>query len=38
VVEALRSRGYTNVRYVAGGMSGWSAKGWPLLAPPASGK
>lgn len=35
-VEALRSRGYTNVRYVAGGMSGWSAKGWPLVAPTAS--
>jgi rhodanese-related sulfurtransferase len=32
-VEALRSRGYTNVRYVNGGMSGWAAKGWPLVAP-----
>lgn len=37
-VEALRSRGYTNVRYVTGGMSGWSAKGWPLVAPSAAGK
>jgi rhodanese-related sulfurtransferase len=35
-VEVLRSRGYTNVRYVTGGMSSWSAKGWPLVAPGAS--
>ena len=31
---ALRERGYTNVRYVHGGMGGWAGKGWPLVAPP----
>ncbi len=33
VMDALRERGYTNVRYVSGGMSSWAAKGWPLVAP-----
>ena len=33
VVEALRERGYTQVRYVVGGMSTWAAKGWPLVPP-----
>jgi rhodanese-related sulfurtransferase len=33
VVEALRERGFTNVRYVMGGMSSWASKGWPLVAP-----
>jgi rhodanese-related sulfurtransferase len=33
VAQALLERGYTQVRYVAGGMSGWVAKGWPLVAP-----
>ena len=33
VVEALRERGYTNVRHVQGGMSGWVARGWPVEAP-----
>jgi rhodanese-related sulfurtransferase len=31
--EALRERGYTNVRHVQGGMSGWIARGWPVEAP-----
>jgi rhodanese-related sulfurtransferase len=34
VAAALREQGYTNVRYVHGGMGGWSDKGWPLVAPP----
>lgn len=33
VAAALREQGYTNVRYVHGGMSGWAGKGWPLVAP-----
>jgi rhodanese-related sulfurtransferase len=33
VAEALRERGYTQVRYVTGGMSAWAARGWPLVAP-----
>ena len=33
VVATLRERGYSNVRYVSGGMSGWTAKGWPLVPP-----
>lgn len=33
VATALRERGYSNVRYVQGGMSGWVAKGWPLMPP-----
>jgi rhodanese-related sulfurtransferase len=33
VADALRERGYTQVRYVVGGMSTWAAKGWPLVAP-----
>ena len=33
VAAALRERGYTNVRYVHGGMGGWAGKGWPLVPP-----
>ena len=33
VVEALREAGWTNVRYVHGGMSGWADKGWPMFKP-----
>lgn len=33
VVDALRARGWNHVRYVNGGMSGWAAKGWPLVKP-----
>lgn len=31
--RALRERGWTNVRYVAGGMSEWARRGWPMVAP-----
>ena len=33
VVEALREAGWTHVRYVHGGMSGWAQRGWPLVRP-----
>lgn len=29
----LRDRGFTNVRYVMGGMSEWTRRGWPLVKP-----
>jgi rhodanese-related sulfurtransferase len=32
-LRALRERGYGNVRYVHGGMSEWSRRGWPLVKP-----
>ena len=31
--EALRERGYTNLRYVNGGMSEWVRRGWPVTKP-----
>ena len=37
VAAALRERGYTNVRYVHGGMRGWAGKGWPMVAPSPQG-
>ncbi len=33
VAQALRAAGWTNVRYVHGGMSGWARQGWPLVKP-----
>lgn len=33
VAAALREQGYTQVRYVQGGMRGWADKGWPLVPP-----
>jgi rhodanese-related sulfurtransferase len=33
VVKALKEAGWTNVRYVHGGMSGWARNGWPLVKP-----
>lgn len=33
VVEALREAGWTNVRYVHGGMSDWAKRGWPMVKP-----
>ncbi|MDY0106546.1 MAG: rhodanese-like domain-containing protein [Giesbergeria sp.] len=33
--QALRERGYTNVRYVEGGMSEWARRGLPLVMPAA---
>lgn len=32
-LKALRKNGYGNVRYVNGGMSGWSLRGWPMVKP-----
>lgn len=29
----LRDKGYTNVRFVQGGMSEWSRRAWPLVRP-----
>ena len=31
--DALRQRGYTNLQYVVGGMSEWTRRSWPLVAP-----
>jgi rhodanese-related sulfurtransferase len=33
VVNELKSRGYTNVQYVNGGMSEWAKRGWAMQAP-----
>lgn len=33
VVQAMEEAGWTNVRYVHGGMSGWAEKGWPTIKP-----
>lgn len=33
VVEQLQAAGYTNASYVQGGMSQWTARGWPLVKP-----
>jgi len=29
----LREKGYTNVRFVQGGMGEWMRRGWPLVRP-----
>jgi rhodanese-related sulfurtransferase len=29
----LRDKGYTNVRFVQGGMSEWTRRAWPLVKP-----
>lgn len=34
VVEALRQAGWSDVRYVEGGMSEWVKRGWPVVSPP----
>jgi rhodanese-related sulfurtransferase len=31
--EALRDRGWTNLRYVGGGMSEWNRRGWKTVKP-----
>ena len=31
IVEQLQAMGYSNASYVKGGMSQWSARGWPLV-------
>ena len=33
VTEALKEQGFTNVRYVNGGMSEWAKRGWPMVKP-----
>ncbi len=35
VIQALREAGWTNVRYVHGGMSEWARRGWPMVSPTA---
>lgn len=37
VVQAMKEAGWTNVRYVHGGMSTWAKNGWPMVKP-AGGK
>jgi rhodanese-related sulfurtransferase len=32
-LKALQSRGFTNVRFVQGGMSEWNRRGWPTVRP-----
>jgi rhodanese-related sulfurtransferase len=32
-LKALRQNGYAHVRYVEGGMSEWTRRGWPLVKP-----
>lgn len=31
VIKALREAGWTNVRFVDGGMSEWARRGWPMV-------
>lgn len=33
IADQLQAAGYTNVSYVQGGMSQWTARGWPLVKP-----
>lgn len=33
VAQALKDAGWTNVRYVQGGMSTWAKNGWPMVKP-----
>jgi rhodanese-related sulfurtransferase len=33
VTEALQEQGFTNIRYVDGGMSEWARRGWPMVKP-----
>jgi len=33
VADQLQAAGFTNVSYVQGGMSQWTARGWPLVKP-----
>ena len=32
-LRALRERGFANLRFVEGGMSEWTRRGWPLVRP-----
>ena len=33
LAEKLQAAGYTKVSFVQGGMSQWSARGWPMVKP-----
>lgn len=33
MTEALQEQGFTNIRYVNGGMSEWAKRGWPMVKP-----
>ena len=33
IVEQLQAAGYSNARFVSGGMSQWAARGWPMVKP-----
>lgn len=33
VVQAMKEAGWSNVRYVHGGMSTWARNGWPMVKP-----
>ena len=33
MAEQLQAAGYTNASYVKGGMSQWTARGWPVVKP-----
>jgi rhodanese-related sulfurtransferase len=33
VTEALREQGFTNIRFVDGGMSEWARRSWPMVKP-----
>ena len=32
-LRALRERGFTHLKYVQGGMSEWTRRGWPVVKP-----
>ena len=33
VTQALQEQGFSNIRYVDGGMSEWARRGWPMIKP-----
>lgn len=33
VAQSMKEAGWTNVRYVQGGMSTWAKNGWPMVKP-----
>jgi rhodanese-related sulfurtransferase len=33
VTQALQEQGFTNIRYVNGGMSEWAKRDWPMVKP-----
>jgi rhodanese-related sulfurtransferase len=33
VAQGMKDAGWTNVRYVHGGMSTWAKSGWPMVKP-----